>query len=119
MIVYGKALLLIRRTHEVGEERHPRYEVTPFIQSCSGDPWARDAIYQDFQLLEDDTLPLPKAAYKLKQPGDQVRVYVVYCFLYTRASGYGDDDDDITLEYSKERVRKWQPFNPKGWGPNP
>ena len=103
-VVRGKALLVIRRLHEDGEEE--RYEVRPFIQSASEGEFTRYSAHEDFGLLEYGILPLPRAAYRLK-PGDTLRVYVVYKFVY-RQDYWGEHD--VSLTYRKERVRRIQRY---------
>lgn len=100
--IKGKALLVITRLHDGGED--PRYEVHPFIQSCSGDWGHRDCANEEFQHLQYDVLPLPSAAYRLA-PGETVRVVVTFEFDYRRYH----DEWDVDLEYRKQRVRRWQP----------
>lgn len=102
----GKALLVITRMHsEIWPDRFT-FEVTPYIQSCSGNEWAREAAKQDFTLLNYDILSAPRAAYKLKV-GDKIRVHVVYEFAYTR-DYWGEDD--VELVYHKEKVLRRQPL---------
>ncbi len=102
--VEGKALLVITRTNEDGEQ--PSFDVSPFIQSAVGGKYAHEAAHEDFGLLDYDTLPVPDAARKLKY-GDTLRVYVVYEFQYT-TDYWGEHD--ITLRYRKQRVRKIQRY---------
>lgn len=112
-VIYGKALLVITRQHAVGEKQ-VNFDVTSFLQSCSGGgEYRRDCAQDDFQHLEYDVLPLPRAAYKLKEPGDTVRVYVVYSFWHTDGE-WGYTEPDVELRYEKERVLRWQP-----WSRNP
>jgi hypothetical protein len=122
MSIHGKALLVITRIHAVGEKEHV-FEVQPFIQSCyGGGEYRRDCVNESFQLIEYGGFAAPAAAYKLKEPGDTVRVYVVYQVEFIRGEwGYTDDDEE--LYYHKQRVLRWQPWsrNPrrKKQGPTP
>lgn len=103
-IVEGKALLVLRREHEDGEQ--PCYEVHSFIQTAVGGDFAHECARQDFDLLVYDTLPVPNAAKRLR-PGDTLRVHVVYEFEYT-CDYWGEHD--VTLLYRKERVRRIQRY---------
>lgn len=102
--VTGKALLVITRLHEKGES--PHYEIDSFIQSCSHADWSyRDSVNEEFSLCEWDDQPLPNAAYRL-EPGETVRVAVVYDVWWPRYSF--DRDDGADLSYRKARVLRRQ-----------
>lgn len=104
--IAGKALLAITRIHEDGER--PLYEVGVHLQSAEGGEYAHESAREDFWLLEYAVLPLPRAARKL-QPGETVRVYVVYLFRYW-TDYWGECD--VTLDYRKERVLRRQKARP-------
>lgn len=99
--IKGKALLVITRLSDHGESNH--FEVSAYIQSCSGGWMQWDCAQEDFQHLEYDVLPLPNAAYKLA-PGHTVRVAVTFCFSHYTYDGEGDVD----LDYFKQRVLRHQ-----------
>jgi len=101
-MIKGKALLVLTRLHEHDED--PRYEVSSFIQSCSGDCDHRDAVNEEFQHLAYDVIPVPNQARRL-QPGETMRIAVVYAISYYR---YDDGEVDSDLEYSKARVLRHQ-----------
>lgn len=106
----GKALLVITAT---GSKWVP-FDTHAFIQACSGSLDHRDCAQEDFSLLDTASLPLPKAAHKLKE-GETVRVNIVFEFEHT-TDYWGESD--IDLNYLKERVlRKQGPrktYFPKG-----
>ena len=101
-MIKGKALLVITRLHEDGED--PRFEVSPFIQACSGDWENRDAANDEFQHLTYDVLPVPNQARRIR-PGETIRLSVVFEFHYYR---YDDGECDVDLEYSKVQTRRIQ-----------
>lgn len=113
-ITQGKALLVITRTHEKDDAswQERSWDVNAFIQKCEGDWAARDWAYQCLnELLDYEALPVPRATKHLKF-GDTLRVYVVFRIRYRKGS-WGYDDDDVELEYLKERVRKIQRYRPR------
>ncbi len=94
-MIKGKALLIIEKLGS----NHVPFDVTAHVQSCSSpvyDP------REDFSLLETDTLPLPKAAYKL-DVGDRLWFSVVYKIDW-HTDYWGETDCE--LYYLKERVLK-------------
>ena len=94
-MIKGKALLIIEKL----DSKHVPFDVTAYVQSCS-DPEYDPR--EDFSLLETDTFPLPKAAYKLNV-GDRLWVSVVYRLKW-HTDYWGETDGE--LYYLKERVRK-------------
>jgi hypothetical protein len=96
-VLRGKALLVI--TREYGE--NVPFDVQTHIFTSSSKEYLP---YEDFDLLDTDSLPLPSQAYKL-EPGDRLWVNVSYEFHYTRGDGY-TCDDDIELYYNRVRVIK-------------
>lgn len=107
MSISGKALLVITRLHEHGENAH--FEVSAMIQKCAGSWERRDCAQEEFQHLEYDVLPLPPPAYRL-EPGETIRVHVVFCFSYSRwEDDYsGGIEHDVDLSYDKFRVLRRQ-----------
>lgn len=105
--IFGKALLVITRTHADGESA--RYDVSTYIQSCTDGIYDRDAAQEEFQHLEYDVHPLPSAAYKLAW-GDTIRVAVTF---YISFHKYWDGECDSTLEYTKQRVLRRQKYRPR------
>jgi hypothetical protein len=95
-MIKGKALLIIERL----DSAWVPFDVVAYIQSCSIDDSC--PVQDNFECLNTDTLPLPRAAYKLKT-GDKIWISVVYEFNYHQ-DYWGELDVD--LEYHKERVLK-------------
>lgn len=95
-MIKGKALLIIEKL----DSKWVPFDVVAYIQSCScDDPYA---VQDAFEPLSTNTLPLPRAAYKLKT-GGKLWVSVVYEFNYHQ-DYWGEWDVD--LQYHKESVLK-------------
>lgn len=101
-MIKGKALLVLTRLNE--DDADPRYEVTAFIQSCSGDEDSRDCAIEEFTHLEYDIHPVPGQARRLT-PGETIRLSVVFEINYSR-DYWGEWDS--WLEFHKVRVRRRQ-----------
>lgn len=104
-MITGKALLVIEA---LGGEHVP-FQVYPYLQSCNGGEICYDVAFENFQLLDTDTLPLPDAAYNMSV-GDVIRVSVVYEFTFS-CDYYGEYDVD--LQYKKQRVLRKQKARPR------
>lgn len=98
--IKGQAMLTIERL----DSKNVPFDVYTNILRCSGGNGGWESAYQDFCLLETDSLPLPSQAYRLKI-GDRIIVKVNFEFWYTRGDGW-TTDDDVDLEYTKATVLK-------------
>lgn len=94
-MIKGKALLIIEKL----DSKYAPFDVKAYVQSCSCPEYD---MREDFSLMETDTFPLPKAAYKLNE-GDRLWVSVVYQLVwYTDYWG----ETDAKMYLLKERVLK-------------
>jgi hypothetical protein len=100
--VKGKALLVITRREDCFEGFC--WDISCFIQSCSGNEDARDWVKDEFGCVEYDTHPAPSPAYQM-EIGETIRVSVVYVLdHWTDYWGEGSS----RLEYTKWRVLRRQ-----------
>lgn len=99
-MIKGKALLVITKL----DSKYVPFDVQVYIQSCNGNEMHSDIAYENFMLLETNTLPLPNIAYQL-EIGETARVSVVYEFVFT-CDYFGEHDVDIM--YHKERTLRIQ-----------
>ncbi len=104
----GKALLVITRMEDVHlSDGGLHFDVSVFIQSCSSrNPEARDAVMQEFDLMEWELQPLPNQAYKLDVE-DTLRASVVYEIHFP---SYENREDGSELYLNKVRIRRIQRY---------
>lgn len=94
-MIKGKALLIIEKLYS----KYAPFDVKAYVQSCSCPEYD---MREDFSLMETDTFPLPKAAYKLNV-GGRLWVSVVYQIKW-HTDYWGETDAELYL--LKERVLK-------------
>lgn len=102
MAIEGKALVVITRLGDSHGSKH--WDITPFIQTCSGPYWHFDVAYEEFQLMNWGHQSMPSRARKMGV-GETIRVALNFQIILPN-SDYSDDGCELFL--TKVRTRRHQ-----------